>query len=175
MFNTRQCFTLKDNKHDKQHDNGSYFSRICITMTFLAFKPDLRWYLFGTDYRWNLQVIFLVFLTMLWWVFLTCYKDSFEGIVTSQSQWRSLPIVHLKTQNSRMGLHPNSVQSLCRRTPNPVQYLDFGDKFISLLGMIKCCFGDIIKDNCRKFLNIARTLRYPPLGSHNAWTNCWRN
>ncbi len=26
-----------------------------------------------------------------------------------------------------------------------------------------CCFGDIILDNCRKILNIARTLRYPPL------------
>ena len=67
-------------------------------------------------------------------------------------------------------------------TPN--QYLDFGDN-ISLLGMIKyfevlcraqnfeqhfiCCFGDIIKDDCQKVFNIARSYP-PPLGSHNAWT-----
>ena len=66
------------------------------------------------------------------------------------------------------------VQSLCGHTSNPVQYLDFGDN-ISLLGMVKyipiCCFGDIIKDNCEKIQNIARTLRYPPLGSHYYWSN----
>ncbi len=77
------------------------------------------------------------------------------------------------------------------RTSNPVQYLDFGDS-ISLLGMLRyipilwgptarakfftafflyflsvetvCCFGDIIKENCRRIVNIARTLRYPPSG-----------
>ena len=50
-----------------------------------------------------------------------------------------------------------------------MKYLEFGDN-ISLLGMLKykdfiCCFGDIVKDNCRKILNIAQTLRYPLWGA----------
>ncbi len=27
-----------------------------------------------------------------------------------------------------------------------------------------------VKENCRKFLNVAQTFRYSPLESHNAWT-----
>ncbi len=32
------------------------------------------------------------------------------------------------------------------------------------------CYGDTMKDNCQKNLNITQTLRYPPLGIHKART-----